>query len=151
MRGTHYDFPAGLAHARIIPADAGNTRCSWTPSCRARDQPRGCGEHEPLDDREDGSGGSSPRMRGTRLQTGRLHRRFGIIPADAGNTWGIGLTGFPAWDHPRGCGEHPVWSSLGSCSRGSSPRMRGTRRVQITPAHDLGIIPADAGNTVTRT
>ena len=53
-----------------------------------------------------------------------------------------------AWgDHPRMCGEHlggvPMWMMSG----GSSPHVRGARRLTLTPRPAAGIIPACAGST----
>ena len=90
----------------------------------------------------------------------------GIIPAYAGNTGVIDLTGQRFEDHPRVCGEHShelehVVALQGSSPRmrgtpvllcvcsfvGSSPRMRGTRSINNAAQHFNGIIPAYAGNT----
>ena len=72
----------------------------------------------------------------------------GIIPADAGSTLGRLDNTVAGGDHPRGCGEHlllvvPTWRGVGS-----SPRMRGARRVGQPMGHLQGIIPADAGSTI---
>ena len=72
---------------------------------------------------------------------------LGIIPADAGSTWG-GCANWP-WtgDHPRGCGEH-VWGSRHkTIATGSSPRMRGALCSKDAVDGLDGIIPADAGST----
>ena len=72
-----------------------------------------------------------------------------IIPADAGNTHFGDPAGRVHRDHPRGCGEHVVWTCPSSMVTGSSPRMRGT--LQPLRSRNLcvggGVIPADAGNT----
>ena len=50
-------------------------------------------------------------------------------------------------DHPRACGEHLHRWGIYGMSKGSSPRMRGTRGA-APPGRELqGIIPAHAGNT----
>ena len=53
-----------------------------------------------------------------------------------------------AWAHPRVCGENSVAQRSAACRKGSSPRVRGKRR--ITGLHDrrAGLIPACAGKTV---
>ena len=87
-------------------------------------------------------------MRGTPKVVSDNQPFVRIIPADAGNTH-RGLCGKrPGQDHPRGCGEHA--SGMESCltTRGSSPRMRGTRGHGEPADIHTGIIPADAGNTV---
>ena len=77
-----------------------------------------------------------------------LRRRMGIIPADAGNTQSTPRERRHSGDHPRGCGEH-MRSLLAYCLRsGSSPRMRGTPSQTNRRSERLGIIPADAGNTL---
>ena len=95
-------------------------------------------------------GGSSPRMRGTHHQRHRKTRRPGIIPAYAGNTVDEVVCEAQQRDHPRVCGEHKLFTSLLRNLRGSSPRMRGTRRCRAYVEHVNGIIPAYAGNTVPR-
>ena len=87
-------------------------------------------------------------MRGTPNRTRCEGRRFGIIPAYAGNTvYGKRLR-LVGGDHPRVCGEHLYRVLRANRDRGSSPRMRGTRGgPSITPWLQ-GIIPAYAGNTV---
>ena len=86
-------------------------------------------------------------MRGTPNIIATAIVGLGIIPAHAGNT-----VGFPPMvrhnrDHPRACGEHDFSSLNSTKKRGSSPRMRGTRIVEIQQLEALGIIPAHAGNT----
>ena len=90
----------------IIPADAGSTDviewifiCDW-------DHPRGCGEHRFSQPVGRLRRGSSPRMRGARVESTHSAPILGIIPADAGST--DTLVGSCMWgtDHPRGCGEH---------------------------------------------
>ena len=88
-------------------------------------------------------------MRGTPQGNVRHHRRAGIIPAYAGNTFDwVDLRGFAPQDHPRVCGEHgmegPGYDSRG----GSSPRMRGTQSATHEVVNTGGIIPAYAGNTL---
>ena len=86
-------------------------------------------------------------MRGTRTNYVNPDCDRGIIPADAGNTtYGSRLMAHTP-DHPRGCGEHSAVSLSSNAIEGSSPRMRGTRRMQQGAGLLAGIIPADAGNT----
>ena len=147
MRGTPPDAHDPAPAGRIIPADAGNTR-TRVPSLLSRwDHPRGCGEHAALSRWRVGSPGSSPRMRGTlRIWLRRVDQPR-IIPADAGNTTGLGPWHCMSWDHPRGCGEHGHLALAQSSKQGSSPRMRGTLRGDIAGCCADRIIPADAGNT----
>ena len=48
--------------------------------------------------------------------------------------------------HPRGCGEHHVWQRFGICYLGSSPRVRGTCRIDVPNSSVWRFIPAGAGN-----
>ena len=50
-------------------------------------------------------------------------------------------------DHPRVCGEHIDPNNTEADPVGSSPRVRGTRRLLLQHVDELGIIPARAGNT----
>ncbi len=70
-----------------------------------------------------------------------------IIPAPAGNT-GQALAQID-WnsDHPRACGEHARELRANRLARGSSPRLRGTRRSGARSRRPRRIIPAPAGNT----
>ena len=127
MRGAHGGSNATRLHARIIPADAGSTRCKSPAPTPHGDHPRGCGEHI-----HQASGylsllGSSPRMRGA------LHHADGdgivkrIIPADAGSTPAVPIGPGMSGDHPRGCGEHRWVRLVTILPSGSSPRMRVAR------------------------
>ena len=171
VRGTrahHGGFPAD---AGIIPACAGNT---LTPTMVARaigDHPRMCGEHFVCSSGLHSSGGGHPRMcgehlglsvsvalvsgssphvRGTLEEERNRARGFGIIPACAGNTWARHQALQKCGDHPRMCGEHVQGSNPQRPSSGSSPHVRGTLIPWIECEHQLGIIPACAGNTMVR-
>ena len=86
-------------------------------------------------------------MRGTPCCFGGSFGVSGIIPAHAGNTHTatFGRTG--TRDHPRACGEHITTSPGYRIVKGSSPRMRGTRKSDTIQPTSAGIIPAHAGNT----
>ena len=88
-------------------------------------------------------------MRGAR----QLQRLFGfgdrIIPADAGSTGRCNGRPPNRWDHPRGCGEHRSGAAAASLVGGSSPRMRGAPVAAAVQSAAGGIIPADAGSTLT--
>ena len=116
-----------------------------------RDHPRVCGEHELDDWKGNAEGGSSPRVRGTRVAGARLQRARGIIPACAGNTQPRRAAFDCRRDHPRVCGEHTTTRISSGTTAGSSPRVRGTpQREEVLQAAG-GIIPACAGNTPTST
>ena len=133
----------------IIPAHAGLTFCLGVLAQGLRDHPRACGAHSKIQSETYWQTGSSPRMRGSRLQLPGRHRRLGIIPAHAGLTslWQDHrcLQG----DHPRACGAHCTTILNSLCQQGSSPRMRGSLLYAIFIFDCAGIIPAHAGLTFT--
>ena len=148
MRGTPFSGSLLIAWLGIIPAYAGNTAIFHEFPSYIWDHPRVCGEHHDCTRRACPSVGSSPRMRGTRERHDRRFSRRGIIPAYAGNTLTSVRKSLESGDHPRVCGEHLGVKNGKSHSKGSSPRMRGTRRLARHQQRMVGIIPAYAGNTV---
>ena len=127
MRGTQVYVVQHQKIGRFIPAHAGNTDFTYAVDSGLAVHPRACGEHARLALPSPPSGGSSPRMRGTR----RPARRRGI--------------GRPV--HPRACGEHETQEQPRTPSDGSSPRMRGTLRRSDGRGGQRRFIPAHAGNT----
>ena len=151
MRGARAGFDMQASRNRIIPADAGSTILVAPVDVVLEDHPRGCGEHGVPCCTFTCTLGSSPRMRGALGPGLRVPVPPGIIPADAGSTTPSGrLTGCSV-DHPRGCGEHAMAGGSGLILLGSSPRMRGARSGYARRADARGIIPADAGSTVSST
>ena len=148
MRGTPCGRVGGVAGVRIIPADAGNTITNTALSAKNWDHPRGCGEHYGDSPEAEADHGSSPRMRGTPHGRRNTCRKFGIIPADAGNTLPHGRRCGACPDHPRGCGEHNMLNFPALRNEGSSPRMRGTLSPFSMMLPPPWIIPTDAGNTL---
>jgi len=108
--------------------------------------PRACGERCNAMPRTPKPTGSSPRLRGTRSgDDGRLHQdRF--IPAPAGNALRSAIVSMGGPVHPRACGERCSMRSRDSSVRGSSPRLRGTRRPGRCRFALRRFIPAPAGN-----
>ena len=86
MRGKQGKTAKASDGARIIPAHAGQTpfgpRCSGRPP----DHPRACGANRCVVTSTRRRIGSSPRMRGKRLQGIREQAQGRIIPAHAGQT-----------------------------------------------------------------
>ena len=148
MRGTHIRAKPPGKSAGIIPAHAGNTTVRIRRGYSARDHPRACGEHAGKLTTENWNQGSSPRMRGTRVEGCDVLGGIGIIPAHAGNTGYERRKRRHSRDHPRACGEHMPGSPPWDSSSGSSPRMRGTLIYFRFPCCGIGIIPAHAGNTM---
>ena len=126
VRGTRVDPDAVPILQRFIPAGAGNTTVSVTPSGEVTVHPRGCGEHFFPTRLIPAESGSSPRVRGTRIRglLRGIYTRF--IPAGAGNTSIMRCGSASGPVHPRGCGEHRRSRSKAAGGRGSSPRVRGT-------------------------
>ena len=139
---------AALEHAprRIIPACAGNATTPARSRRRSSDHPRVCGERASDRFARDRSAGSSPRVRGTHSRSVGIARPNRIIPACAGNAVAR-LGGAWRWaDHPRVCGERGPGANCFVLLRGSSPRVRGTRPLELSRLHRVRIIPACAGN-----
>ena len=148
MRGAHCPVLRNRASRRIIPADAGSTPPAPSRIGSFWDHPRGCGEHPMSPSRSWKPLGSSPRMRGAREAGTFEAMRRRIIPADAGSTRPAEDRHRCRRDHPRGCGEHADPKDQYLNIQGSSPRMRGAQRGQARVSNRAGIIPADAGSTV---
>ena len=177
---------------RFIPACAGNSCGVRRMSTMSPVHPRVCGEHAlaraspALDMRfipacagntcsrshaERSCRGSSPRVRGTRLQRDVIDSRASrfipacagntlqspviaadvdrFIPACAGNTIDGALGASICTVHPRVCGEHVSNLHRSTrCMTGSSPRVRGTRCASAADRASSRFIPACAGNTL---
>ncbi len=147
LRGTRFvEFTLHPLY-RFIPAPAGNTFTAVMPYGVSPVHPRACGEHGFGQVGSEQVGGSSPRLRGTRLKVVGNPHLIRFIPAPAGNTVvPIGYS-LPSAVHPRACGEHIIGLSRVSHDYGSSPRLRGTRQRAVKCALNRRFIPAPAGNT----
>ena len=146
VRGTDFLSFQMVNCARLIPAGAGNrTTFTWMMGSWPA-HPRGCGEQGPARTGKEGYFGSSPRVRGTVAERGIFAHLSRLIPAGAGNRRPWSLRSDPAAAHPRGCGEQVV-SFISRAGRvGSSPRVRGTVRLDKEPVINQRLIPAGAGN-----
>ena len=100
-----------------------------------------------MKDGKSGKFGSSPRVRGTRRHPAIVKARLRFIPACAGNTCTRGAPRRRISVHPRVCGEHARVPKVVTASRGSSPRVRGTRTTCGDGVAPSRFIPACAGNT----
>ena len=74
------------------------------------------------------------------------HIRF--IPVDTGNTLAVKSSGFRLPVHPRGYGEHMAVIRIHDHNNGSSPWIRGTRRLNVGVSRPVRFIPVDTGNTI---
>ena len=147
MRGKLSDQPECRCGRRITPAHAGKTRLKKQNLLRPPDHPRACGENCCHSRLSSGSSGSSPRMRGKRLQL--LHQLlvFRITPAHAGKTQKTFSFSTRRADHPRACGENPESGIPKLSNVGSPPRMRGKRDPALEGFSLRRITPAHAGKT----
>ena len=74
-----------------------------------------------------------------------IKKRF--IPTHVGNTARNKNNQFRSAVHPHACGEHILRAAPRRQSRGSSPRMWGTRTSSSTSNSDIRFIPTHVGNT----
>ena len=132
---------------RIIPARAGPTVWPARTASSWPDHPRSCGANLMTAWTYGVANGSSPLVRGQRVDL-VLDLALGrIIPARAGPTCDIDTYALDAEDHPRSCGAN--------CSRyliimsviGSSPLVRGQPVRGASERQQFRIIPARAGPT----
>ena len=147
MRGKHSNHTANDGNQRITPADAGKTSAERSSPPQRWDHPRGCGENQSASRTQSSSPGSPPRMRGKLPRCWFCAALAGITPADAGKTRHPCCAERNVWDHPRGCGENPIFSRFTHVLIGSPPRMRGKRCLMHLIHLTHRITPADAGKT----
>ena len=133
----------------IIPACAGSTFRPRGHVSGYRDHPRMCGEHRTSWPNCEAKAGSSPHVRGARLERDENPSGSGIIPACAGSTGFLRRTRARRRDHPRMCGEHQRFDDGEIYTAGSSPHVRGAQENQGHHWWCRGIIPACAGSTQT--
>ena len=131
VRGTRQRKWPDLQQRRFIPACAGNAVSPPSPPSPPPVHPRVCGERATRQTNSPPHRGSSPRVRGTRVFLGRTVGGVRFIPACAGNADTESKRPDATPVHPRVCGER--WHEGGAQSyfAGSSPRVRGTRGLQI--------------------
>ncbi len=86
LRGTRKELQTGQLPGRFIPAPAGNTFTRDGGETWVTVHPRACGEHLTPQEKTLLFLGSSPRLRGTRINRVHLPRCDRFIPAPAGNT-----------------------------------------------------------------
>ena len=147
VRGEHSSRAMGPhSKPRFIPACAGNIRGTRLRAASIPVHPRVRGEHCQYTPGIRIASGSSPRARGTSKQDPARIGVWRFIPACAGNiTWSRAAYSQKTV-HPRVRGEHTKWGYLPRPSTGSSPRARGTYRLDMRPTYSLRFIPACAGN-----
>ena len=127
VRGTRNSTMLWPCTDRFIPACAGNSRLGSPVTMPMTVHPRVCGEL----------------LRRRAL----LQRRGRFIPACAGNSCTAASRATASTVHPRVCGELMRRAVRGERDIGSSPRVRGTRNVDLRGEIHGRFIPACAGNS----
>ena len=112
---------------RFIPACAGNSWVMQSPIAW--------------------TGGSSPRVRGTRRRNRHPVKDRRFIPACAGNSRAAYAGRYRNPVHPRVCGELDTAEAPDPRRFGSSPRVRGTPQLKENVVREERFIPACAGNS----
>ena len=130
-----------------IPAHAGKTIIIGHQTCYQQEHPRACGENRGVEKKTPQVEGTSPRMRGKRVDQAHDAPPKRNIPAHAGKTRCAALWTGATQEHPRACGENPAtpWPRPQTC--GTSPRMRGKPILPPRGSNSTGNIPAHAGKT----
>ena len=134
---------------RIIPARAGFTRPSPTPTSRSEDHPRSRGVYAESGRSASVIMGSSPLARGLHRDVREAERAPRIIPARAGFTSCSRRQAAGAPDHPRSRGVYMSWAPCSTWSTGSSPLAWGLHVKHESAYPARRIIPARAGFTGT--
>ena len=111
------------------------------------DHPRACGANFRPVSRGCSRFGSSPRVRGKRMNERKCKSALRIIPARAGQTVALLSAANAPPDHPRACGANGSLYDTVKRMAGSSPRVRGKRRFCTSMSAPNRIIPARAGQT----
>ena len=124
-RGKPAALRAACERLRLIPAHAGKTSASISPTITRRAHPRSRGENwAPLTSLP-APGGSSPLTRGKPREPNTGPQGHRLIPAHAGKTARYRWYQFCAPAHPRSRGENKMQARELAVSDGSSPLTRG--------------------------
>ena len=109
--------------------------------------PRVCGELMLNPGTFAASDGSSPRVWGTLSKYSGEISWGRFIPACVGNSWSLVAKTVSPSVHPRVCGELVPILEIEEPTRGSSPRVWGTRCIALGVAFYPRFIPACVGNS----
>ena len=148
VRGTEDSANKNEKSDRFIPACAGNRALTVMNRQQSAVHPRVCGEQNPCLPGCHGITGSSPRVRGTVIETCGSRPAGRFIPACAGNSRFPRKAPRTRSVHPRVCGEQNRRCVPDGRAVGSSPRVRGTEFAAKIRYRDKRFIPACAGNRV---
>ncbi len=145
VRGKELIFTRTDGKRGITPACAGKSTLVCFLSCLLWDHPRMCGEKDYFTPYPQNSRGSPPHVRGKE----KLHLQFNepprITPACAGKRLLPTLTHWRRRDHPRMCGEKPLFSFVHILKQGSPPHVRGKVPAACVCTAVFRITPACAG------
>ena len=125
VRGQRHLSISSRLRLRIIPARAGPTHTWGHPPIRWTDHPRSCGANLSVTFHHAATSGSSPLVRGQRVDAVGERLAWRIIPARAGPTKVPADTELTVTDHPRSCGANGVQPRPENAPSGSSPLVRG--------------------------
>ena len=145
MRGSQKRWSDEELGRRFIPARAGEPAPRWPRGSGPWVHPRACGGAGILPGGNRLVPGSSPRVRGSRGTPYLDLDEPRFIPARAGEPASTPTCGRSRWVHPRACGGAGSVSSRTRSTKGSSPRVRGSRARLPRPVLDPRFIPARAG------
>ena len=150
MRGNLERGPVAAIHDGSIPAHAGEPCTKSAATAFWRVYPRACGGTCWAACPSPASRGLSPRMRGNQWRRLRRGDSVGSIPAHAGEPLSRVSSRSSMRVYPRACGG-TNWRELEEeVAWGLSPRMRGNRYACLRYDHDVGSIPAHAGEPQSR-
>ncbi len=146
-RGRHAQVPQGRIAVGWIPAGAGETAIGNVISKASKVDPRGGGGDNVINLGDAAKSGGSPRGRGRQAILAACARRYGWIPAGAGETQLVEHLVYTERVDPRGGGGDAARGPHRLDQAGGSPRGRGRRDAAISRAKLFGWIPAGAGET----
>ena len=147
MRGKRDFVRACDLHGRLIPAHAGKTVPGPARWRVAGAHPRSCGENTRPMGFAAIAAGSSPLMRGKRVEALSEREPPGLIPTHAGKTARSCRLPTRRRAHPHSCGENRPMIAMCAVLLGSSPLTRGKHKEDRISGHGRGLIPAHAGKT----
>ena len=134
----------------LIPAHAGKTVSASRERTLPRAHPRSRGENFLGGSPFLGDAGSSPLTRGKPVEAELRVADRGLIPAHAGKTQPEGSRKMITRAHPRSRGENTFPAVDAITRAGSSPLTRGKPDRAAGPGQVVGLIPAHAGKTASR-
>ena len=135
------------AFHRLIPAHAGSTSPTRSPTTPTPAHPRSRGVDHDAGGCPGVGGGSSPLTRGRPPPRRHGGSRRGLIPAHAGSTWRVWSLMVSPGAHPRSRGVDKVPVVDMNVPMGSSPLTRGRLQGPLEFEGRARLIPAHAGST----